>query len=537
MKYERNNATEKVENITSGAEAALSEEEKAFIEAEAEREAAADEVLTDRERRAAYRKAQIEKKNKLKREKYAWREGVYGDAAATGGNGGNGGNGGKKRSDSGWLIAVVVLGSIALIMSTLFIVAMTVGIGNDKQLAGTVDEAYYDLVNYVDSMDVDMSKLIVSNDRKQQQRILTELSAKAQLAANDVTRLPLKDESKFYTTKFINQVGDYSKYLNNKLIDGLSITEDDKDNLQSLYEINGGLKRELTALTADMGENFDFMTLLDDGSTNDVTDKFNELESNAVDYPKLIYDGPFSDALDEKTPKGLDGEEVSLEKAMETVKSTFEAYGVGDLTAEGEGNGVIKTYNFDCETDDEGGMYVELSKTGGKVVMFECYRDCTEQRVSLDEAEQIADKFLEKLGFEDMKAVWATEKGAVAYLNFVHTINGVAVYPDMVKVTVCKERGVVSSMDAREYYLNHTERSLRTDIITAPEAQAMVNENIEQKTCRLAIVPYGETREVLTYEISGEYAGATYYVYIDATDGKEIQIFRVIETTEGQLLI
>ena len=50
-------------------------------------------------------------------------------------------------------------------------------------------------------------------------------------------------------------------------------------------------------------------------------------------------------------------------------------------------------------------------------------------------------------------------------------------------------------------------------------------------------MPYGETREVLTYEISGEYAGATYYVYIDATDGKEIQIFRVIETTEGQLLI
>lgn len=514
MDYEHNNATEKVENITG------ENAEQEYRQAEYDRENAAYARLQEKEEKAD------EKAERIKmREEY--RKG----SKAFGGGKGKSGN-----KTTGWAIAVVVLGSLALIFGTLFTISVTKNTDGGKTISGSVDRAYYNLVNYVDSMDVDMSKLIVSNDKKQQQRILTELSAKAMLAAEDISRLPMKDESKFYTTKFVNQVGDYSKYLNNKLIDGLSVTNEDKDNLKSLYEINGTLKTELTKTTADMGADYDFMTLLDDTAGNILLDKFDELESNATDYPKLIYDGPFSDGLDEKSPKGLDGEAVSLAKAMEIVEQQFISYGLTEMEPEGEGKGFIETYNFNCKTEDEGGMYVELSKIGGKVINFECYRDCTQQKLSLDDAEQVAEKFLDKMGFKDMKAVWATEKGAVAYLNFVYTINGVAIYPDMVKVTVCKERGVVSSMDAREYYLNHTVRSLETPKLTAEQAKDTVSENIDIETCRLAVVPYGQSKEALTYEISGKVDGATYYVYVDAVDGREINIFRVVETTEGMLV-
>ena len=390
MEEKRNNATEKVDDITK----TLTEEQKRFLKEEQARETAAYDKMESKERFAR-------EKHRFADEKHGYRE------YDLGGNGGNGGNGGKKNKSSGtgWIIAVVALGTFALIMTTLFVISITSGMGGNKQLNGTVEEAYYDFVNYVDSMDVDMSKLIVSNDVKQQQRILSELSAKARLAANDISRLPLKDESKFYTTKFVNQVGDYSKYLNNKLIDGLSVTDDDKNNLKNLYEINGELKRELTALTADMGANYDFKTLLDDNAGGMVTGKFDELESNAVDYPKLIYDGPFSDALDEKTPKGLDGEELSLAAATEITKKVFSSYGLTDVEADGTGDGVIKTYNFDCKTEDNGKMYVETSVVGGRPVIFECYRDCTEERISLEQAEDIADKFLERLASETFKRI------------------------------------------------------------------------------------------------------------------------------------
>ena len=35
----------------------------------------------------------------------------------------------------------------------------------------------------------------------------------------------------------------------------------------------------------------------------------------------------------------------------------------------------------------------------------------------------------------------------------------------------------------------------------------------------------------------GEMNDSTYYVYIDATTGKQVEMFKVIESTEGQLLM
>ena len=537
MEYERNNATEKVENITGGDEIDDIAAENVNADAWEERELAAKKRLENKKERLRFKEERaknrlVKRQLKKERREFMRREREKKEGGANGGNGG-----GKRPSYVGWIAAVTVLSAVALTLAALLVTNMQGGMVGNRQITSSVDGAYYELVNYVDAMDVDMSKLIVSKDEKKQQRILSELTVKASLAAEDISRLPLKDESKFYTTKFINQVGDYSKYLNNKLIDGLSVDKEDKQRLKELYEINKTLKSELTKVTAEMGADYDFTTLLDAGDDDMLLGRFNELESNAVDYPKLIYDGPFSDSLDKKQAKGLNGDDITVEEAKEVLRECFADFGELDIKEVGEGKGVIETYNFGCETERGEQLFAEISKVGGKVVNFDCYSDCGESKISLDEAEAVAKKYLEKLGFENMKAVWATEKGAIAYLNFVYETDGVAVYPDMVKVTVCKERSVVSSLDAREYLLNHTERERGKVTLTAPEAKEKVNENIDIESVRLVIVPYGETKEALCYEISGVYDGATYYVYIDASCGKEIEIFRVVETTEGKLLI
>ena len=540
MDKKKNRAIEKVENLTQEVKTQTGENVgdgaiNGAIEGEGYSAGEYEKRVTAVEDRAMERLAEAERKQKLKEQKLKIkREKMYlkqkareqklQQKAA------------KKTGVGGWVAAVVALSMVALVFATLFVLE-SVGVKNVGGDDIATRQAYYEFVNYVDSMDVDMSKLMVSKDEKKQQRLLTELSAKAQLASASVARLPLKDESKFYTTKFVNQVGDYSKYLNNKLIDGLSVTEEDIERFENLYKINRTLKEELSSLTFDMGADFDFAVLSEDGKQNQVTDKFEELESNAVDYPKLIYDGPFSDGLDAKTPVGLVGEELTLSQAEDAVREYFADYGVSDIEPKGENAAKIQTYNFDCTVEGGEKLFAQISKKGGKLVAFEFYKDCTESNYDLGTCEGIALKFLQKAGFSEMKAVWATEKGAVAYINFVHRINGVIAYPDMVKVTVCKERGVVSSLDAREYWLNHKPRTLGKVALTALEAQAKVNDGLTVKSCRLAIVPYGNDREVLTYEISGEYSGATYYVYIDAVSGKEVEIFRVVETTEGTLLI
>ena len=59
---------------------------------------------------------------------------------------------------------------------------------------------------------------------------------------------------------------------------------------------------------------------------------------------------------------------------------------------------------------------------------------------------------------------------------------------------------------------------------------------IEIETSRLAVIPKNDA-EVLAYEFTGKYNDETYYVYISAKTGKEIVIFKVVKTTEGNLIV
>lgn len=444
----------------------------------------------------------------------------------------------RSRGIGGWLAAVISLGSVVIVLATLFTLSLmnNFGITPIGGGAANIAETYYDLMDYVGNMDVKMSKLLVSNDAKQQQKLLSELSTEASLAADDISRLPLKDESKYYTTKYINQVADYSKYLNNRLIDGDSLSSDDIENLNSLYKINSQLKEDLSSLTVSMGAEFDFSSIFDESGENMFLEKFNQLESRAVDYPKLIYDGPFSDSLEQSQPKGLGETEISSVTAEEVFVSVFGKYGLTNTAVMGEQSGVIDCYNVSADAED-GEIYASVSKIGGKLIMFNHYMDCTEINYGLDECIEIGQTFLSSLGLDDMTAVWATENGTTAYVNYCYTDGGVICYADMVKVTVCKQRGLVSAYDANAYYLNHTAREISSPTITQKEALTGLSTDLSVLSTRLTLIPYGKDKEVLAYEVYGTFNDEYYYIYVDAASGKEVQIFTVVDTDEGSMLI
>ncbi len=497
----------------------IAAEKEALIRA---REAKMQENIALKEQKAALRRQKMADKRALKEQKRELRAQSRREK--------------RSRGIGGWLAAVISLASVVLVLGTLFALNMFGMFGGNMKNDAQVAETYYDLVDYVGNMDVNMSKLLVSNDEAQQQKILTELSTQASLAASDMGRLPIKDEGKYYTTKFINQVADYAKYLNNRLIDGHSLTEKDYENLKSLYEINNKIKSEFALLSDNIGENFDFNTILDDNGDNLFIEKFVELESNAVEYPKLIYDGPFSDALDEKEVKGLSGEDITTPTAQETFSKIFSSRGVKNVEVVGEGAGKIHTYNVEADTE-AGMLYAALTKKGGKLLQFNHYMDCSESNFDMDSCVKIGNEFLRENGLDNMKAVWATESEFVCYVNYCFEQNGVVVYPDMIKLTVCKERGEVSGFDATSYYLNHTVRKIGEAQISVEKAEKSLSTNLDVEGSRLVVIPKGETQEVLAYEFMGTSGGTTYYVYVDAVTGKEVQIFSVVKTTEGTYLL
>jgi germination protein YpeB len=111
----------------------------------------------------------------------------------------------------------------------------------------------------------------------------------------------------------------------------------------------------------------------------------------------------------------------------------------------------------------------------------------------------------------------------------------VVVYPDQIKLKVALDNGDVVGIESQHYLIVHTERSLPKPRITAAEARKNVSKRLDIKNIRLSLIPMESLREVFCYEFYGEYDGEKYFVYINALDGTEERILKVLETENGEL--
>ncbi len=442
----------------------------------------------------------------------------------------------KNKGYGGWLAAVITLGIATLVLASVLTINFLMPSKEQTLLESNYRKSFYDTIDQVDNMDLNLSKALNTSDKTALQGYLLDLAINSELAENDVGQLPLKDENKFYTTKIINQIGDFAKYLNKKLARGEDLSKTDKENLTALYNANKNLLDYFQTMNTNMGEDFNFTNMSDQTKENIVIDNLKELENLSTEYPELIYDGPFSDGLDNRELKGLSGDQITSQEALTIFNKTFGGLGISDIKNDGETSGVIECYNVSAKYEDDM-IYAQVSKIGGKIIMFEYAGECNQVNFESEYALKTSVEFLESLEINDMMPVWINLSNNVYTVNLAYSISGVPVYSDLIKVRVCADSGKVLGMEAITYYTNHVERTLETPVLTQEQAQEKVSETISVDTVRLSIVPIGNSSEKLAYEFSGESQGSTYYVYIDAMTGAQIQMFKVIESTEGTLLM
>ena len=92
-------------------------------------------------------------------------------------------------------------------------------------------------------------------------------------------------------------------------------------------------------------------------------------------------------------------------------------------------------------------------------------------------------------------------------------------------------------MDARNYLFSHVDRRLQAPAISAYEAEARVSPQLEIQSQALALIPLTPETERLCYEFKCTMGGDSYILYIDALDGSEAQVFRIIDSEDGTLVI
>ena len=268
-----------------------------------------------------------------------------------------------------------------------------------------------------------------------------------------------------------------------------------------------------------------------------ISDEFSgimsDIQDGSIEYPSLIYDGPFSDGLDEREAKGVTGEDISIEQGAEKVRQMLSDMNVTQVDFVAENTYHFPTYLYSFKTD-KGDGDAQITKRGGHLVLLS--HNCSGEKTT-DSVRAKAEEFVARLGLKNMKAVWEAEGEGLAYVNLCLEEDGAIIYPDMVKVKISTETGCVVGYEALSYLYNHTDRAASMPAISEEEALSADLGEREPDGIRLAIIPTEGGGERLAYEIYGTVNDLAFFVYIDAETGREVKVMQVIDSDQGKLLL
>lgn len=436
----------------------------------------------------------------------------------------------------GWLAAVISLGVVTLALGSMLTYGWINMDGMTADMATIHTESMYELNSIVDNLDTNLAKARVANTRNEQVKLLSNVAIESEMAETLLERLPVDTQFTQNVTSFVNKMGDSAQSMLYSVASGKKLTDSQIATIEHMYKTNLQLKQSINELTANCTGK-EMLKAMRGKKDNLMLLSFGEMENNVVETPKEIHDGPFAENIKKVSAKNLAGlEEITCAQAEKLAAKYFESYNISDVKCTGEVTAESLTcYNVTMQTKD-GEMSAQLSKQGGKVVEFNSYKDCNDKNFSVERCVDIAQDFLKALGFKNMKAVWTSENGTTCNLNFAYEQNGVVIYPDMVKVKVCEERGIVTGMEGLAYVLSHTQRELGSAKISKSDAKAVLNGGFEAEGSRLCLIPV-DGGEVLCYEFYGTYGGNDYYIYVDAATGNEVEVFTVIGTAQGKALM
>ncbi len=400
-----------------------------------------------------------------------------------------------------------------------------------RALDSMYEMSYFELVDAMENLDVRLSKLIVTASPGESMELLSEISRQSDSASASLNNLPSTHPEVAEAMKFLNVLGDYCRVLINQSGDGNIMDSEAYDNLASLHQACVTLRTGLDQV--DRGNlkyerRWQYYDVVGEGQEPMIP----KSEKGGVEYPSIIYDGPFSEGLEERTPKGLRNEEISRDQAREKAASIV-GCNIDELADEGEEMGKIPGYTFNYGNV----KYICITKQGGELLWLMTSGGPYQEQLDEAKCTEIAQTFLKTINIDQVTPTWTQIYDGQIVISFAATQEDVVLYPDLVKVKVDMEYGSILGCETKGYWMNHEDRQLPTPEISLEEASMMLSPLLKPVDGRKTLIPTGGGNEVLCYEFTCEYDQSTFFVYINALTGKQERIFKVVDTPDGSLVV
>lgn len=360
-----------------------------------------------------------------------------------------------------------------------------------QQMENYYQSAFYELLESMENLTVLIDKVSAASSSITQVKLLSDIRWQASFAQDKLSALPFDYQVLTESEKFLNQVGDYAASLAHSLTSGNSLTEEQGSRMKQLGEQVTAVCSDLQSLQQRMvAEDLRFFdpkkkknaAAAITADSDPVGFQFQQINDRATDYPTLIYDGPFSDHMEEQEPLGLTGAEITFSEAQTKAQELKNIQKEGatyhfEKTTEQEtaANATIPVFritaaNAGNRADFQENIELNFTRTGGHLIFLMNDRHLGQATISEEEGIAAAETFLLDAGFPNMSPTYITNQDNALTIAYVYTEKGVLVYPDQVKVKVALDNGQIVGFEAASYFMSHHTRNWETPALDASTA-------------------------------------------------------------------
>lgn len=400
------------------------------------------------------------------------------------------------------------------------------------QAENTYQRAFHDLSYRMDLMHDKIGTALAMNSRESLSPQMVEIWRLTSEAISDVGQLPLTLMPFNKTEEFLSNIGDFTYKTAVRDLKDEPLNDKEVKTLKNLYEQSGELKDELRQVQHTvLDENLRWMDVQlalaqqDEQSDNTIVDGFKTVEKKVEGYAESNTDSALTGTSSkEHEYQNLSGKTINQQEAAKKGSQLLSLKNPGDLNVTESGDGAdVPIYSVSFQDDNKNG-YIDISKQGGRPLTLLVNRDVQEQKISLNEGMEKANKYLKQYNFEDMQIFTSNQYDNVGVYSYLYNQDDVRIYSDAIELKVALDNGDLLGLTARNYFMNHKERDIPEPEISIEEAKDIVNPDVEINEDYMAVIDNDVGEEVLVYEFLGVLDGETYRIFINAMDGTEEKV-------------
>ena len=219
-------------------------------------------------------------------------------------------------------------------------------------------KSYYELVGHVQNIQTDLEKLAISGDPEQNWILLSNVWRHADSAQQNLGQLPELGIPGSDMSKYLNQVSDFCQVIMQRLSRRQPIDVKNQDVLDALLVGCVQVVESFSSGQPPQGEG---------ALTTQIEAPYQAIQQTSIEYPHIIYDGPFSETRLTPDMTHFTGEEVDADTARRRLSAFL---GDGYTIERGiDTQGDIATWGFTAAPADGSGLlHCSVSVTGGRVL-------------------------------------------------------------------------------------------------------------------------------------------------------------------------